>query len=146
MYIDVLKSRFVVDDFLSLFFSKVNRVLFGLSNMWGKKINLVGKSINIINFVLSRLFMEVIMNDGLVNQSEIKKEKLRIIRNQIFNFENDFFILLIGVDNRNINWLKNVMDSFKKKVKSESFIDWFEVINDQDEFKIENFSGDKDNK
>lgn len=143
---DVLKSRFVVDDFLSLFFSKVNRVLFGLSNMWGKKINLVGKSINIINFVLSRLFMEVIMNDGLVNQSEIKKEKLRIIRNQIFNFENDFFILLIGVDNRNINWLKNVMDSFKKKVKSESFIDWFEVINDQDEFKIENFSGDKDNK
>lgn len=114
--------------------------------MWGKKINLVGKSINIINFVLSRLFMEVIMNDGLVNQSEIKKEKLRIIRNQIFNFENDFFILLIGVDNRNINWLKNVMDSFKKKVKSESFIDWFDVINDQDEFKIENFSGDKDNK
>lgn len=114
--------------------------------MWGKKINLVGKSINIINFVLSRLFMEVIMNDGLVNQSEIKKEKLRIIRNQIFNFENDFFILLIGVDNRNINWLKNVMDNFKKKVKSESFIDWFEVINDQDEFKIENFSGDKDNK
>lgn len=145
-YIDVSKSRPAADDFPSLPSSKANRASSGPSNMWGKKTNPVGKSTNITNSVSSRLPMEVIMNDGSANQSEIKKEKPRTTRNQTFNSENDFPTLSTGVDNRNTNWLKNVMDSSKKKVKSESPIDWFEVTNDQDEFKIENFSGDKDNK
>lgn len=144
-YTDVSKSRPAADDFPSLPSSKSNRSS-GPSSMWVKKTNPVGKSTNVTNSVSSRLPMEVIMNDGPANRSEIKKEKPRTTRNQTFNSENDFPTLSSGVDNRNTNWLKNVMDSSKKKVKKENPIDWFEVTNDQDDFKIENFSGDKDNK
>lgn len=144
-YTDVSKSRPAADDFPSLPSSKSSRSS-GPSSMWVKKTNPVGKSTNVTNSVSSRLPMEVIMNDGPANRSEIKKKKPRTTRNQTFNSENDFPTLSSGVDNRNTNWLKNVMDSSKKKVKSESPIDWFEVTNDQDDFKIENFSGDKDNK
>lgn len=144
-YTDVSKSRPAADDFPSLPSSKSSRSS-GPSSMWVKKTNPVGKSTNVTNSVSSRLPMEVIMNDGPANRSEIKKEKPRTTRNQTINSENDFPTLSSGVDNRNTNWLKNVMDSSKKKVKKENPIDWFEVTNDQDDFKIENFSGDKDNK
>lgn len=145
-YTDISNSRPASEDFPSLPSSKKSSASSGPSSTWGKKANPVGKSTNVTSSVSSRLPMEVIVNEGSASRSEIKKEKPRNTRNQTFTSENDFPTLSSGVENHNTNWLKNVMDSSKKKVKNESPIDWFEVTNDQDEFRIENFSGDKDNK
>lgn len=143
-YKDVSQSRPASEDFPSLPSSKkVGSST--TSGQWHKMGAGTEKSVNVSNSASRSSPLNVVMNERS-GKEEVKKEKPRNLKKQTFTSENDFPSLSSSaVESSNTNWLKNVTESSKKKVKVEKPIDWFEVNNDQSEFRIENFVGDKNN-